>query len=76
MDEIKLCAQKLSAVGYIVDDEDMVFHTLNGLPREFDLVKSAIGAQRDLKFHELVSILKSEEARLHKSKALDRHWFH
>ncbi|KAG5562494.1 hypothetical protein RHGRI_005275 [Rhododendron griersonianum] len=70
IDEIKICAQKLSAVGYMVDDEDMIFHTLNGLPTEFDPIKSAIGAQRDLKFHELVSILKSEESRIHKSKGV------
>lgn len=68
IDEIKLCAQKLGAVGYMVDDDDLVFHTLNGLPKIFDPMKSAIGAQRDLKFHELVSILKAEEIRLHKSK--------
>lgn len=52
----------------MVDDDDMIFHTLNGLPTEFDPIKSAIGAQRDLKFHEFVSILKSEESRIHKSK--------
>ncbi|KAE9452484.1 hypothetical protein C3L33_15611, partial [Rhododendron williamsianum] len=63
IDEIKLCAQKLGAVGYMVDDDD-----LNGLPEIFDPVKFAIGAHRDLKFHELVSILKAEEIRLHKSK--------
>ncbi|KAG5536012.1 hypothetical protein RHGRI_023713 [Rhododendron griersonianum] len=54
----------------MVDDDDMIFHTLNGLPTEFDPIKSAIGAQRDLKFHELVSILKSEESRIHKSKGV------
>lgn len=72
LDEIRICAQKLSAVGYIVDDDDMIFHTLNGLPVEFDPIKSSIGAQRDLKFHELVSILKAEESRLHKSKGESR----
>lgn len=52
----------------MVYDEDMVFRTMNGLPGEFDPLKSAIGAQRDLKFHELVFILKAEESRIHKSK--------
>lgn len=34
IDDIKVCAQKLSAVGYEVDDDDMVFHAINGLPEE------------------------------------------
>lgn len=44
IDEIKLCAQKLSAIGYMVYDDDLVFHTINGLPGEFDPLKSVIGA--------------------------------
>lgn len=68
IDEIKICTQKLSAVGYMVDDDDMVFHTLNGLSGDFDPIKCAIGTQRDLKFHELIPILKAEESRIHKSK--------
>lgn len=48
----------------------MIWCSLNGLPEEFDPIKHAIGAQRDLKFHELVPILKAEEARLQKGKGL------
>lgn len=68
-DEIKICVQKLSAVGYDVDDDDMVFHTFNGLPEEeISSLKQTLRTHRDLKFHELVSILKAEEHQTRKSK--------
>lgn len=68
IDDIKICAQKLGAVGYIVDDDDMIFHTLNGLPTEYDPLKQTIRAQRDLRFYEVVTILKGEEKTIHKEK--------
>lgn len=69
IDDIKVCAQKLSAVGYEIDDDDMVFHTINGLPEEeFSSLKQTLRTHRDLKFHELVSILKAEEQHSRKSK--------
>lgn len=69
IDDIKVCAQKLSAVGYEVDDDDMVFHAINGLPEEeFSSLKQTLRTHRDLKFHELVSILKAEEHQSRKGK--------
>ncbi|KAI8547636.1 hypothetical protein RHMOL_Rhmol07G0210700 [Rhododendron molle] len=56
-------------VGYEVDDDDMVFHAINGLPEEeYASLKQTLRTHRNLKFHELVSILKSEEHQTHKSK--------
>lgn len=69
IDDIKLCGQKVSAVGYDVDDDDLVFHAINGLPEEeFGSLKQNFKTHRDLKFHELESILKAEEQQAHKSK--------
>lgn len=69
IDDIKICAQKLSAVGYEVDDDDMVFHAINFLPEEeFSSLKQTLRTHRDLRFHELVSILKAEEQQAQKSK--------
>lgn len=60
IDDIKICAQKLIAVGYGIDDDDMVFHTINGLPEvEYGSLKQTLRTHRDLQFHELVSYLKS-----------------
>lgn len=34
IDQIRSHAQKLEAVGHHVPDDDLVFYTLNGLPKE------------------------------------------
>ncbi|KAF7129737.1 hypothetical protein RHSIM_Rhsim10G0070100 [Rhododendron simsii] len=69
IDDIKVCAQKLSAVGYEADDDDMDFQAINSLPEEeFSSLKPTLRTHRDLKFHELVSILKAEEHQSRKGK--------
>ena len=40
VDFMKNCADKLAASGSPIDDEDLVYHTLNGLLREFDGFKT------------------------------------
>lgn len=42
IDAIKEFAQKLAAIGSPVNDDDLVFHTLRGLPKEFNGFKTAI----------------------------------
>ncbi|XP_058194403.1 uncharacterized protein LOC131311092 [Rhododendron vialii] len=68
IDEIREHAQRLEAVGHHVDDDDLVFYTLNGLPKEeFKQLRTAIGARGgDIAFEELTTILHSEESRIHK----------
>lgn len=70
IDEIRSHAQRLEAVGHHIDDDDLVFYTLNGLPKEeFKQLRTAIAARGgDITFEELTIILRSEETRTHKDE--------
>lgn len=61
----------MEAVGHHVDDDDLVFYTLKGLPQEeFKQLRTAIGARGDdITFEELTTILHSEETRIHKAES-------
>lgn len=71
IDEIRSHAHKLEAVGHHVDDDDLVFYTLNGLPQEeFKQLRTASGARGgDVTFEELRTILNSKESRIHKNES-------
>lgn len=70
IDEIRSYAQRLEAVGHHIDDDDLVFYTLNGLPKEeFKQLRTTIGARGgDITFEELTTILHFEESRTHKEE--------
>ncbi|KAH7860203.1 hypothetical protein Vadar_010596 [Vaccinium darrowii] len=69
IDEISDCAHKLAASGSPIDDEDLIFYALNGLPSEFDPIKSAARMRAgDLKFEELTSLLEAEDMILQKAQ--------
>lgn len=65
LDNIKGLLQKLEASGSHMDDEDVVFHTLNGLPDEvYRTFKQAIRTRSDvtpLTFSALSSMLMAED---------------
>ncbi|KAH7844680.1 hypothetical protein Vadar_030567 [Vaccinium darrowii] len=67
-DRLRGYAQKLEAIGYHVDDDDLVFYALKGLPPEFKPVRSALIAKGDVVFDELVTILKNEELQLERDE--------
>lgn len=64
IDEIRSYDQKLEAVGYHVDDDDLVFYTLRGLPEEYKPIRSALNAKGDIMFSDLATILKNEESQI------------
>ncbi|KAH7851232.1 hypothetical protein Vadar_008883 [Vaccinium darrowii] len=53
-----------------MDDDDLVFYALKGLPSEFKPVRSALTAKGDVLFDELATILKNEESQLVRDEAL------
>ncbi|KAH7845191.1 hypothetical protein Vadar_031949 [Vaccinium darrowii] len=61
IDEIRSYDQKLQAIGYQIDDDDLVFYALKGLPEECKHVRAALNAKGDTLFSELATILKNEE---------------
>lgn len=65
LDTIKGLLQKLEASGTHMDDEDVVFHTLNGLPDEtYHTFKQAIRTRAEvtpLTFSALYSMLRAED---------------
>lgn len=70
IDHAKDIAQKLVAAGSPVDDDELVFRTLQGLPKVFNGLRTAVRAVRtrghNVSFEELVTMLKSEDKQLGK----------
>lgn len=64
IDEIRGYEQQLQAVGYHVDDDDLVFYALKGLPEEYRPVRSALNAKGDIMFGDLATVLKNEESQI------------
>lgn len=62
IDQIKDYANRLAAVGFPVSDDDLVFHTINGLPEEeFKGFRTAIHTRGGtFTFDELVTMLNAE----------------
>lgn len=62
LDYIKGVVQKLAASGHYVDDEDLIFHTLNGLRTKYDSFKQAIRTRTDsISFGTFTSMLVAED---------------
>lgn len=68
VDTIKEYAQKLAAAGSPVDEDDLIFHTLRGLPGVFNGLKTTIRAMQtsgqNINFNEVVNMLKGEDIQL------------
>lgn len=65
IDTIKEFAQKLATTGSPIDDHNLIFHTLRGLPRPFNGFKTVIRTRgNDIMFDELVTMLNGEELQL------------
>lgn len=68
IDKIKELAQKLAAAGSPIQDDELVFRTLHGLPKAFNGLKTVVRAVRargySLSFDEVVTMLKSEDIQL------------
>lgn len=62
IDQIEDYGNRLAATGFPVSDDDLVFHTLNGLPEEeFKGFCTAIHIRGGtFTFHELVTMLNAE----------------
>ena len=67
IDQIKECA-----AGSILDDEELVFHALNGLPSAFNSFKTPLRARAEpIKFDELISLPNAEDMHVTKDQASD-----
>lgn len=68
IDTIKEYAQKLAAAGSPVEDDDLIFHTLRGLPSIFNGFKTMIRALQQqghgISFNAVVTMLHGEDAQL------------
>ncbi|KAH7841417.1 hypothetical protein Vadar_029614 [Vaccinium darrowii] len=78
IDKIQEIAQKLTATGCVIEDDEIVFRALQGLPKVFNGLRTAVRAMRTrgykVTFDELVTMMKSEEAQLSKETSnLDVH---
>ncbi|KAH7837272.1 hypothetical protein Vadar_011858 [Vaccinium darrowii] len=62
--------KKLQAVGYQVDDDDLVFYALKGLPKEYKPIRAALNAKGDIMFSDLATILKNEESQILRDESL------
>ena len=62
--KVKGLAYSLGSIRAHVDDEDLVFVTLNGLRREYAQFRTSIGVRETfLNFQECIALLLSEERR-------------
>ena len=62
LQKTKVVRDKLLGVGVIVDDEELLHITLEGLPKEFNAFRSAIRTKgTHLSFDELSTMLNAEE---------------
>lgn len=70
IDNIKELAEQLTAAGSPVEDDELVFRALHGLPKGFNGLRTAFQAVRtkghNVSFDELVTMMKSEDAQLSK----------
>lgn len=68
IDNIKEVAQKLAAAGSPIDDDELVFCALHGLPTVYNGLRTAVCAVRtrghSVSFDELVVMMKSEDTQL------------
>lgn len=64
LNQIKAYAQQLGFVGHNVDDDDLVFYTLKGLPSEFRQLKTAVRTKGDARFNERVTLLNAEDSEI------------
>ena len=65
LQKIKVVRDKLLAVGVIVDDEELLHITLNGLPKEYNAFRSAIRTRSThVSFEDLSTMLNVEEESL------------
>lgn len=72
IDTIKDYSQKLAAVGSPLDENDLIFHTLRGLPKTFNGFKIAVRTRGDtIGFSELVTMLKGEDLQLLQESEVD-----
>lgn len=63
IDIIKEYAQKLAAADSPLDEDDLIFHTLRGLPKAFNGFKTAVHTRGgDIRFNELVTMLQGERS--------------
>lgn len=65
IDTIKEIAQKLAACGNPIEDDELVFHALHGLPKVFNGLRTVVRVVRtrghNVSFDELVTMMKSED---------------
>lgn len=68
IDTIKDIAQKLAAAGSPIEDDELVFCALDGLPKVFNGLRIAVRAMRTrghrVSFDEFVTMMKSEDKQL------------
>lgn len=66
IDTIKSYAQRLAGSGVPLSDEDLIFHTLHGLPPAYNGLKTGIRTRgdSDLTFEELITMLNGEDLQL------------
>lgn len=72
IDTINDYAQKLAAAGSPLDEDDLIFHTMWGLPKPFNGFKTVVRTRGDtISFEELVTMLKGEDLQLQQESEVD-----
>lgn len=70
LDSIKGIVQKLAASGHYVDDEDLIFYTLNGLRTGYDSFKQAIRTKTEpISFGTFSSMLVAEDLHIENAQS-------
>lgn len=72
VDTIKDFAQRLTAASSPLTEDDLIFHTLRGLPNVFNGLKTVVRTRGDtISFDELVTMLKRKDIQLLKETETD-----
>ncbi|KAE9452858.1 hypothetical protein C3L33_15238, partial [Rhododendron williamsianum] len=68
VDTIKEYSQKIAAAGSPVEDDDLIFHTLRGLPKVFNGFKTTVHALQtsgtNITFNDVINMLNGEDIQL------------
>lgn len=73
IDTIKEYAQKLAAAGFPMAEDDLVFHTLRGLPKAFNGFKTAVRTRwgSPITIEELFNMLNGDDLQLIQESSTD-----
>lgn len=69
---VKDIVNRLAAVSVIIDSEDLIIYTVNGLPSAYNIFKTSLRTRSDkLTFDELHVLMKTEESAIEKQSKIE-----